>query len=100
MVYVIAESCIDVKDRACVDVCPVECIYEGAAQLFIHPDECIGCGLCAPVCPVSAIFEDSALPRAWRAAVTRSRWFFVEHPRVQPAQGLGTQSGNVYSRLL
>jgi|GEM_PF-5293638 len=100
MVYVIAEPCIDRQDRACVDVCPVECIYEGAAQLFIHPDECIGCGLCEPVCPVSAIFEESALPRAWQAAVARSRWFFVEQPRVQPAQGLGTTRGHVSSRLL
>ena len=46
MAYVIAEPCIDVKDKACVEVCPVDCIYEGPNQLLIHPDECIDCGAC------------------------------------------------------
>jgi hypothetical protein len=46
MPYVITEACKDTKDRACVDVCPVDCIYEGAEQLYIHPDECIDCGAC------------------------------------------------------
>lgn len=27
-VAIITEACINVKDRACVDVCPVQCIYE------------------------------------------------------------------------
>ena len=46
MTYVITEACIGVKDRACVEVCPVDCIYEGEDQLYIHPDECIECGAC------------------------------------------------------
>jgi NAD-dependent dihydropyrimidine dehydrogenase PreA subunit len=50
--YVIGEPCIDVLDRACVDECPVDCIYEGARALYIHPDECVDCGACEPVCPV------------------------------------------------
>ena len=58
MTYVITEPCIDVKDKACVEVCPVDCIYEGLNQLFIHPDECIDCGACEPVCPVKAIFTE------------------------------------------
>jgi ferredoxin len=64
MPYVITEPCIGVKDKACVDVCPVDCIYEleGEAQLFIHPDECIECGACEPACPVNAIFMDSEVP--------------------------------------
>ena len=49
MAYVIAEPCIGVKDKACVEVCPVDCIYEGPNQLFLHPDECIDCGACEPV---------------------------------------------------
>jgi len=62
MPYVIAEPCINVKDKACVEVCPVDCIYEGDTQLFIHPDECIDCGACEPVCPVKAIFSEDDLP--------------------------------------
>ena len=50
MTYVIAEPCIGIKDRSCVDVCPVDCIYEGEDQLYIHPDECIDCGACEPEC--------------------------------------------------
>jgi NAD-dependent dihydropyrimidine dehydrogenase PreA subunit len=69
MAYVIAEPCIDVKDRACVEVCPVDCIYEfeGAKpnMLFIEPDECIDCGACVPVCPVEAIFALDELPEKW-----------------------------------
>ena len=62
MTYVIVEACIGVKDRACVDVCPVDCIYEGEDQLYIHPDECIDCGACEPECPVTAIFAEDAVP--------------------------------------
>src|SRR5260370_1171988 len=62
MAYVITEPCIDVKDKACVEVCPVDCIYEGPNQLFIHPDECIDCGACEPVCPVKAIFTEDETP--------------------------------------
>jgi ferredoxin len=62
MTYVIVETCIGVKDRACVDVCPVDCIYEGEDQLYIHPDECIDCGACEPECPVTAIFAEDAVP--------------------------------------
>ncbi len=55
MPYVISDSCIDSKDHACVDVCPVDCIYEAKGRLWIHPDECTECGACEPVCPVEAI---------------------------------------------
>ena len=59
MPYVIAEPCIGVKDRACVEVCPVDCIYEDDLMLYIHPDECIDCGVCEPECPVDAIKPDT-----------------------------------------
>ena len=59
MPYIIAEPCISVKDKACVEVCPVDCIYEGSDQLFIHPDECIDCGVCEPECPAEAIKPDT-----------------------------------------
>ncbi len=62
MVYVIASTCIDVKDGACQDVCPVECIYEGGRMMYIQPEECISCGLCLSICPVDAIFSEDELP--------------------------------------
>ena len=54
MPYVIAQPCVDVKDKACVDECPVDCIYEGARSLYINPNECVDCGACEPVCPTEA----------------------------------------------
>lgn len=62
MTYVIAKACIDVKDKACVEECSVDCIYEGDRMLYIHPDECVDCGACEPVCPVNAIFYDDDVP--------------------------------------
>ena len=62
MPYVIAEPCNDVKDKACVEACPVDCIYEVGSQLMINPEECIDCGACAPACPVDAIFAEEEVP--------------------------------------
>lgn len=62
MPYVIASTCIDVKDGACQVACPVNCIYEGGVMMYIHPDECINCGLCLSVCPVQAIYAETDLP--------------------------------------
>ena len=56
MTYVITQACLDVKDRSCVEQCPVDCIYEGERMLYIHPDECIDCGACEAACPMSAVF--------------------------------------------
>jgi len=65
MTYIIAEPCIDIKDRSCVDVCPVDCIHEFERILIIDPEECIDCGACEPECPVEAIFPEDALPEKW-----------------------------------
>ena len=73
MAYVIAEPCIGVKDTACVDACPVDCIhprkdaadFESVTMIYIDPIECIDCGACVPVCPVSAIFALDDLPEKW-----------------------------------
>ena len=65
MTYVIAQPCVDLKDKACVDECPVDCIYEGARMLYIHPDECVDCGACEPVCPVEAIYYEDDTPEKW-----------------------------------
>ncbi len=87
MTYIIAEPCIGVMDRACVDVCPVECIYEGEDMLYIHPEECIDCGACEPECPVTAIFEESATPEQWVSYIEKNAQFFRDNPGVSPAQG-------------
>ena len=76
MAYVIVQPCIDVKDASCVNVCPVDCIYEGENQYFIHPDECIDCGACEPECPVEAIFADDSVPEQWGNFVSLNRVFF------------------------
>ena len=55
MSYVVTESCIKCKYTDCVEVCPVDCFYEGENMLIINPDECIDCGVCEPECPVEAI---------------------------------------------
>ena len=59
MTYVVTENCIKCKYTDCVEVCPVDCFYEGENMLVIHPDECIDCGVCVPECPAEAIFSDA-----------------------------------------
>ena len=68
MTYIIAEPCVDLKDGACVDVCPVDCIYttDDDNMFYINPDECIDCAACEPVCPVVAIFAEDDTPSEWR----------------------------------
>ncbi|MBL4588811.1 MAG: ferredoxin family protein [Alphaproteobacteria bacterium] len=63
MTYVVLDICIMCKHTDCVEVCPVDCFYEGENTLVIHPDECIDCGVCEPECPIEAIIPDSD-PRA------------------------------------
>jgi ferredoxin len=59
LTFVVNDSCIRCKIMDCVDVCPVDCFYEGENMLVIHPDECIDCGVCVPECPVDAIKPDT-----------------------------------------
>ena len=76
MTYVIAQPCVDLKDRACVDECPVDCIYEGKRMLYIHPDECVDCGACEPVCPVEAIYYEDDTPEQWKDYYDANVHFF------------------------
>jgi NAD-dependent dihydropyrimidine dehydrogenase PreA subunit len=78
MGHVIGEPCIDVLDRACVEVCPVDCMYEGARALYIHPNECIDCGACEPVCPVEAIYYHDDVPGQWGEYAKDNARFFLE----------------------
>jgi ferredoxin len=59
MTYVVTDNCIKCKYMDCVEVCPVDCFYEGENMLVIHPDECIDCGVCEPECPAEAIVPDT-----------------------------------------
>ena len=59
MSFVVTDNCIKCKYMDCVEVCPVDCFYEGENMLVIHPDECIDCGVCEPECPAEAIVPDS-----------------------------------------
>jgi NAD-dependent dihydropyrimidine dehydrogenase PreA subunit len=78
MTYVVTEPCIGTKDHACVDVCPVECFYEGDDMLYIHPEECIDCGACIPECPVAAIFEESDVPEQWQSFTAKNADIFKD----------------------
>ena len=80
MPFVIAKPCVGLKDRSCVDECPVDCIYEADDQLLIHPDDCIECHACVPACPVDAIFPEPELPPAWEPFLTLARQWFAAHP--------------------
>ncbi|CTQ53316.1 Ferredoxin II [Roseibium album] len=59
MTFVVTDNCIKCKYTDCVEVCPVDCFYEGENMLVIHPDECIDCGVCEPECPAEAILPDT-----------------------------------------
>ncbi|MEM6537119.1 MAG: ferredoxin FdxA [Pseudomonadota bacterium] len=59
MTYLVGDACIRCKYTDCVEVCPVDCFYEGENMLVIHPEECIDCGVCEPECPAEAIFPDT-----------------------------------------
>ena len=67
MSFIIGKKCVSTCDTACVDVCPVDCIYttDNEDQYYINPEECIDCAACEPVCPVTAIFSEDEVPEEW-----------------------------------
>ena len=85
MAYIITDPCIDTKDTACVDVCPVDCIhprkdepeFATTRMLYIHPDECIDCGACVPACPVDAIFSLDETPHKWSGFIRQNAEYYV-----------------------
>jgi NAD-dependent dihydropyrimidine dehydrogenase PreA subunit len=92
MTYVIGEPCVDVLDRACVEECPVDCIYEGERMLYIHPDECVDCGACEPACPVEAIYYEDDLPGKWQVYREENARFFTG-PLPGRGEPLGSPGG-------
>ena len=95
MTYIVNESCIKCKLMDCVEVCPVDCFYEGENMLVIHPDECIDCGVCEPECPAEAIFPDSDAKAADWAEINRK--YSGEWPnitkQIEPMPGAEEQKG-------
>ena len=95
MTYVIAEPCVDLKDKACIEECPVDCIYEGGRMLYIQPDECVDCGACEPVCPVEAIYYEDDGPSQWTDFTGANAEFFTELGSPGGAAKLGAQTADV-----
>ena len=88
MAYVIAEPCVDCKDKSCVSECPTDCIYEGERMLYIHPEECVDCGACE-VCPVDAVFHEDEVPEHWAAYTQANVDFFADLGSPGGAQSVG-----------
>ena len=87
MAHIVAEPCFDCKYTDCVVVCPVDCFYEGAQMLYIHPEECIDCEACVPECPVEAIFHEDNLPDDWKDFTALNAEEAVEVPGHQREEG-------------
>ena len=105
MTYVVNENCIKCKYMDCVEVCPVDCFYEGENMLVIHPDECIDCGVCEPECPVEAIKPDTEPGlEKWLEAQRRIREDLAQHHGQEGTagrrQGMGGRAGQVEGVVL
>lgn len=94
MAYVITDPCVDVKDKACVEECPVDCIYEGTRTLYIHPDECVDCGACEPVCPTEAIYYEDDVPADQAQFTVINKEFFDEIGSPGGAAAFGVFEGD------
>lgn len=79
MTYVITDECVKCKYTTCVEVCPVDCFYEGELMLVINPAECIDCGVCELECPVGAIKPESAELIDW---IERGEFFSKQWPNI------------------
>jgi ferredoxin len=86
MTHVVAEPCFDCKYTDCVVVCPVDCFYQNAQLLFIHPDECIDCEACVPECPVEAIFHEDNLPDEWKEYTALNAELAKQSPNIVKKQ--------------
>ena len=86
MAYVITSACVDIKDRSCIQECPVDCIYEGGRMLYINQEECIDCGACMPACPTEAIYWEDDLPESEKHFKRINQEFFIPIGNLQGAR--------------
>ncbi len=82
MTFLVTEKCIRCKYTDCVEVCPVDCFYEGPNMLVIDPDECIDCGLCEPECPVKAIYVEDDLPEQYQKFLALNKELAKQWPNI------------------
>ncbi len=102
MTFVVTEQCIRCKYTDCVEVCPVDCFYEGPNFLAIKPDECIDCALCVPECPVNAIYSEDDLPEKYREFLQLNKELAEKWPninRIKEAPPDAKQWENVEGKL-
>lgn len=96
MACVVTGPCIDVLDTSCVEVRPVDCIYQEEGidrMLFIHPDECIDCAACEPVSPVAATFAADAASETQREFIGLNETYFRDRDNVrQQVTGIAAAS--------
>ena len=82
MTYIVKDECIKCKLTDCVEVCPVDCFYEGPNMLVINPDECIDCALCEPECPIDAIFSEDEVPEDQIVYIELNAELSLEWPNI------------------
>ena len=80
MTYIVTETCVDLKDKSCIEVCPVDCIHETDEDrmVYIDPEECIDCGACVDPCPVDAIFAEEDVPAAQAPYTELNKLYFKD----------------------
>ena len=82
MAFVVTDNCVLCKYTDCVEVCPVDCFYEGPNFLVINPDECIDCALCEPECPANAIFSEDEVPAGQEAYIKLNEKLSMQWPNI------------------
>lgn len=102
MAFIVTEQCIRCKYTDCVEVCPVDCFYEGPNFLVINPDECIDCALCEPECPVNAIYSEDDLPEKYQVFTALNKELAEKWPvitRIKDAPPDADEWQNVEGKL-
>ena len=94
MTYIVTETCVDLKDKSCIEVCPVDCIHEADEDrmVYIDPDECIDCGACVDPCPVDAIYAEEDVPET-QIRFRRHQQGLLQGQGARPYAGRGVQAG-------